>query len=67
MSDNLTYEELELKIKGREKHIVKLTKEIAQMLNLSHRTIDFHRANIRKKIGIRNIRANLRAHLLSIQ
>ncbi len=45
----------------------KTTKEIAQMLNLSNRTIDFHRARIRKKAGIKNIKANLRSYLLSLQ
>ncbi len=44
----------------------KTTKEIAQMLNLSSRTIDFHRAKIRKKIGIVNKRVNLRSYLLSL-
>jgi hypothetical protein len=44
----------------------KTTKEIAQFLNLATSTIDFHRSNIREKLGIKNKKINLRAHLLSI-
>lgn len=44
----------------------KTTKEIAELLNLSGETINSHRKNIRRKIGIKNMQANLRTCLASI-
>jgi DNA-binding CsgD family transcriptional regulator len=45
----------------------KSTKEIAGIFSLSPRTIEFHRQNIRKKLGLKHKKSNLRTHLLSIQ
>lgn len=45
----------------------KTSKDIADLFNLSFRTIDVHRTNIRKKLGIKSEKANLRSLLLSLQ
>jgi PAS domain S-box-containing protein len=44
----------------------KTTKEIAELLNSSTSAIDFHRNNLRKKLGLRNTKTNLRSFLLSL-
>jgi len=44
----------------------KTTKDIAELLNASPGTIDFHRNNIRKKLNLKNRRANLRSYLLTL-
>ena len=44
----------------------KTTKGIAETMNLASSTIDFHRNNIRKKIGINNKQINLSTYLASL-
>jgi PAS domain S-box-containing protein len=45
----------------------KTNKEIGELLNSSSRTIAFHRDNIRKKLGLKNKKTNLKSHLLSLK
>jgi DNA-binding CsgD family transcriptional regulator len=44
----------------------KTSKEIADILNVSETTVNFHRKNLRIKFGLRNKQTNLRSYLLSI-
>ena len=43
------------------------SKQIAKMFNLSRRTIETHRKNIRNKLGLKSKKANLRTYLLSAE
>ncbi|MCD6271692.1 MAG: helix-turn-helix transcriptional regulator, partial [Deltaproteobacteria bacterium] len=62
---NLKLTPTEIQVTNLVKHS-KTTKEIAEILNLAKSTIDFHRSNIREKLGIKNKKINLRTHILSI-
>lgn len=44
----------------------KTAKEIASLLNLSIRSIEFHKDNLRRKLGLSNKKINLRTHLLAL-
>ena len=45
----------------------KSTKEIAERVNISTKTVEFHRNRLRDKLGLKKKKVNLRSHLLTIQ
>jgi len=44
----------------------KTSKDIAEVINSSPKTVAFHRENIRKKLGLKNKKTNLKSYLLSL-
>ncbi len=61
---NLTPKELQIANYIRQG---KTTKEISELMFLSEKTIETHRANIRKKLGLTNKKENLSSYLMSIR
>jgi len=61
---NLTFTEMEVANFIREG---KNSKEIATLLHISKDTVDSHRQNIRKRLGLNGKKQNLQSYLLSIQ
>jgi PAS domain S-box-containing protein len=57
---NLTFRELQIADLVKEGNS---SKDAAAMLNVSERTVDFHRKNIRKKLAIADRKTNLRTYL----
>jgi PAS domain S-box-containing protein len=45
----------------------KSTKEIAERVNISTKTVEFHRNRLREKLGLKKRKVNLRSHLLTIK
>ena len=45
----------------------KSIKEIAELLSITTRTVEFYRNSLREKLGLKNKKVNLRSHLLTIQ
>jgi PAS domain S-box-containing protein len=60
---NLTPKEIKVAALVR---LGKTTKEIAAMLSIATGSIDIHRNNIRKKLGLRSRKANLQSHLSTL-
>ena len=62
----------ELNLTPKELQVANLTKKgipgktIAEIMNISPRTVDAYRKNIRKKIGLNRKRVNLRSYLMSL-
>lgn len=61
---NLTAREIEIATLVKEG---RSTKEIAERMNISTKTVEFHRNRLREKLGLAKKKVNLRSHLLTIR
>jgi PAS domain S-box-containing protein len=59
---NLTHREIQIATLVKEG---KSVKDIAETLNITAKTVEFHRNSLRTKLGLKNKRANLRSHLVT--
>ncbi|MFO7684873.1 MAG: helix-turn-helix transcriptional regulator [Desulfobacterales bacterium] len=48
-------------------HQGKSTRQIAETMNLAESTVDFHRNNIRAKLGVKNKKIGLYTYLSSLR
>ena len=40
-------------------------KELAKLLSVTEKTVEFHRNSLKNKLGLKDKKANLRSHLLT--
>lgn len=59
---NLTHREIQIATLVKEG---KSIKDIAEILSITRKTVEFHRHSLRKKLGLKNKQSNLRSHLLN--
>lgn len=58
---DLTFKEIQIANLVKEG---KTSKDIADILNITVKTVDYHRRSIRSKLGLQDKKADLRTHLL---
>jgi DNA-binding CsgD family transcriptional regulator len=59
---NLTHREIQVANLVKEGRSVK---ELAKLLSVTEKTVEFHRNSLKNKLGLKDKKANLRSHLLT--